>query len=313
VEKKSLKTEEMPIIKVMNNGSEVIIIGNDFKYIFNMLKGSFTSIEYKEVELISSAPALNIWRAPTDNDMHIKIKWKEQGFERLLPHIYAVNILSSDDTHISFCTELSLGGYIKKPVIHAKNIWTVYGSGDIIFETEAKVREDLMFLPRFGLQINMTAGNENIDFFGYGPQESYIDKRRSTRKSRFKTTVNNNHENYLKPQENGSHYKTEWAYVSDLKDQGLLFIGMDEFSFNVSHYTALDISNAKHPHELKRREEVIVNLDYGISGVGSNSCGPELLPQYRLSQKDINYKVRIKPVFEGGNEILDIVNSQIIK
>ena len=234
--------------------------------------------------LICAEPAFNVWRAPTDNDRNIKNKWFEEGYDRLNTHIYSVSVLSEDEKHISICSDFSLGGYIKKPVIHAKSIWTVYGNGEIKLETNAKVGEGLTFLPRFGLQLCMPKGNELVEYFGFGPYESYIDKRRSTRKSKFEANVDDLHENYLMPQENGSHYSTEWATVSNRFGMGLLFIGMDDFSLNVSHYTPHDLTAANHPHELKRREETIVNIDYALSGIGSNSCGPELLPAYRLSR-----------------------------
>ena len=204
-----------------------------------------------------------------------------------------------------------MSSFIKKPVFRGKAYWTVYGSGDILLNTQVQVREDAPFLPRFGLQLVMPAGNELVEYFGYGPHESYIDKHRSTWKSRFESTVDDMHENYLMPQENGSHYSTEWAVVTNKLGMGLLFVGMDDFSFNASHYTPEDLTKAMHPHELVRRDETIVHIDYMNSGVGSNSCGPELLPQYRLSQKEINFKVRIKPVFKDDICILDEVNTQI--
>lgn len=313
VEKIDLMTSQMPGIRIIKTDREVKIHGTDFKYVFNMYSGSFTCIQYQGINLICTEPTFNLWRAPIDNDSSIKLKWIEEGYHRLEPHIYSVTIVSEDDRHITFCSEFSLGGHIKKPVIHLKSIWTVYGSGDIILETQGKVREGLPFLPRFGLQLCMPKGNEHVEYFGYGPHESYVDKHRSTRKSRFDTTVDFSHENYLKPQENGSHYKTEWATVSNSLGMGLLFIGMDDFSFNVSHYTPHDLTNASHPFKLKRREETIVNIDYGLSGIGSNSCGPELLHAYRLSQSDICFNLRIKPVFSGDIALFDMVNSEIIK
>jgi beta-galactosidase len=119
-------------------------------------------------------------------------------------------------------------------------------------------------------------------------------------------------ENYLKPQENGSHYQTEWAAVTNKPGMGLLFIGMDDFSFNASHYTPEEIAGADHSYKLKKREETIVNIDYMMSGVGSNSCGPELMPEYRLSRTDINFKLRLKPVFIEDISITDTVNTIIV-
>lgn len=302
---------EMPDLSVAKEEKEIIIEGSNFKYVFNKYYGSFSKIEYNGMDMIKGMPKFNVWRAPTDNDRYIKKQWVDEGYDLLKTHVYSVSIADENEKQISIRTDLSLGGYIKKPILRINVLWTVYGSGDIVMETKTKVREGLPFLPRFGLQLCMPEDNEQVEYFGYGPHESYTDKRQSTWKSKFEASVDSMHENYLMPQENGSHYSVEWATVNNLLGMGMLFIGMDDFSLNVSHFTPEDITLAKHPFELKRRDETIVNIDFGMSGVGSNSCGPELLPRYRLSQMEIDFKLRMKPVFKEEISIIDIVNSKL--
>ncbi len=311
IEKAILKKCDMPCIRIEETEKEVVIEGYDFKYVFDRNYGSFSAIEFNGMEMICRKPSFNIWRAPTDNDRKIKNPWMKEGYDRLDTHIYSVNIASSDSKHISFCVSFSLGGYIKKPVVHGTAIWTVYGSGDIVLDTKVEARKDIPFLPRFGLQLWMPEGSELVEYFGYGPHESYIDKRQSTRLSRFADKVDNMHENYIMPQENGSHFGTEWAAVTNLLGMGLLFIGMDDFSFNASHFTPEDLTQANHTYELNRREETIINIDYMMSGVGSNSCGPELLPQYRLAENKFNFKLRIKPVFKEDISLHDTIHTVI--
>lgn len=311
VEKTELNTADMASLQTIKSNKEVVITGNEFTYVFNKYYGTFTSIQYNGADMLCASPKFNVWRAPTDNDRNIMHQWMSEGYDRLDTHTYSVTVTSEDEKHITLCSEFSLGGYIKIPVIRGKAFWTVYGNGDIVLETQAAVREGVPFLPRFGLQFTLPKGSELVEYFGYGPHESYVDKRRSTWKSRFESTVDAMHEDYLSPQENGSHYSTEWATVTDLLGMGLLFIGMEDFSFNVSHYTPEDIARASHPYKLEKRKETIVNIDYFNSGVGSNSCGPELLPQYRLSQKDIRFKLRIKPIFKENISLLDEVNTFI--
>ena len=301
----------MPRLRITKGDREAVIEGSDFRYVFDLLKGSFRSIASNGADMICSLPKLNVWRAPTDNDRKVRLAWQAEGFDRLDTHVYSVDIASCDDRHIRFRTELSLGGYIKRPVVKATVLWTVYGSGDLVVEVQAKVRERLPFLPRFGLQLCMPAGNELVEFYGYGPHESYIDKRRSTWKGRFASTVDGMHEEYIMPQENGSHYATEWAAVTNLQGMGLLFCGMDEFSFNASHFSPEDLTLADHTYSLKRRKETIVHLDGYMSGVGSNSCGPELLPQYRVSGPDLSFKVRIKPFSKEDTDLLDAVRTMV--
>ena len=307
-----IASKDMPALRIEDDRKTISIAGDEFSYRFGKHAGTFSNISYQGVELLDAPPKFTVWRAPTDNDRNIKLKWMEEGYDRLETHVYSTTVSSQDDQHISIKVDFALSGYIKKPVLRGNCVWTVYGSGDIILHTQVRVREGLPFLPRFGLQLVMPKGNESVEYFGYGPHESYLDKRWSTWKSRFTNTVDGMHEDYLMPQENGSHYATEWAVVSNLLGMGLLCIGMEDFSFNASHFTPADLTEAQHPHELNRRDETIVHLDYMNSGLGSNSCGPELLPQYRLSQTDIDFKLRLKPVFKEEFSLLNVVNTEIV-
>lgn len=309
--KTKIEVSDMPSLHSKKTNNEIIVTGSDFQYIFHQKEGTFTSMQQNGVELLHASPKFNVWRAPVDNDMYVKKDWLKSGYDHLKTHIYAVEVNAENSKHMVVTTDFSLGSYSLKPILRAKAIWTIYGSGDILLALHGEVREDVPFLPRFGLQIPMPKGNELVEYFGYGPHESYIDKHHSTWKCRFAATATSMHEDYLMPQENGSHYATEWAAVTNPLGMGLLFVGMDEFSFQASHFTPEDLTLGMHPHELKKREETIINIDYGMSGVGSNSCGPELLPKYQLLEKDIQFKLRIKPIFKEEIAILDVVNSVI--
>jgi beta-galactosidase len=292
---------EAPPLRVRNTGRELLVEGHDFRVTVDMLRGAMRGMEYRGVPLLEGEPRFSVWRAPTDNDRYIKREWMAEGFDRAVSHTYDVRPIEEDDRHIGIGWRFSLSGKSRRPILHGDASWWIYGSGDIVLRVAVHVRKGMPFLPRFGLRLIMPAGNELVELFGYGPHESYIDKRQSTWKSRFRTRVDRLHEPYLRPQENGSHFGTEWAAVTDLRGLGLLFIGMEDFSFNASHYTPEDLAAAAHPHELARRRQTIVHLDAMMSGVGSNSCGPELLPQYRLSATEIAFSVRMRPVAGDGS------------
>lgn len=311
IKKNKIGFDELVCMEVSETDNELNIAGYNFCYTFDKNKGTFSSIRFNGLEMLSGEPVFNVWRAPADNDRNIKHKWLENGYDRLKMRNYCTKVTDTGEKHIEIHTEYSLGARQFRPLLRGTIVWTVYGNGDIILETKARIGDSLPFLPRFGLCLRMPAGNERVRFFGYGPHESYEDKRRSTYKSDFSTTVDAMFENYLMPQENGSHYSTEWAVVANRLGMGLLFAGMNEFSFNASHYTAEDLTAAGHPYELSKQEDTIINIDYRQSGMGSNSCGPELLPQYRLSEKDISFRVKIKPVFMDECDIWDIVRSEV--
>jgi beta-galactosidase len=286
-------------IKVEQQEHSLVVEGFDFCHRFDLYDGTFTSVSKHGVEMLQAPFSFNIWRAPTDNDRRIKQGWVDEGYDRATMRTYRSEVTKQTETSVEIAVDFSLGGYIKLPLLHGTAHWTVDSTGEISLQVKVKVRESLSFLPRFGLQLTMPRGAEEVEYFGLGPHESYIDKRQSVRKGKYLLTVDEMFQNYIMPQENGSRYGTEWAIVSNEQGMGLKFASPDgEFSFNAAHYTPADLTAATHSHELSKRKETIVHLDYKMSGVGSNSCGPELLQQYRLDEKEFEFKLTILPIFK---------------
>jgi beta-galactosidase len=290
--------QKIPAIHLNKSGHQLSIEGFDFKHVFDMYDGLFIKITKHGMDMIDAPVKFNIWRAPTDNDRKIKHSWMEEGYDRASMHVYGSEITNQTETSVEIAVKFSLGGYIKIPILHGTALWKVDGTGEISLKVNIAVREGLVFLPRFGLQLTMPQGTEEVEYFGLGPHESYIDKRQSVKKGKYLLTVDEMFENYIMPQENGSRYGTEWAIVSNEQGMGMKFSGSDDFSINAAHYTPEDLTLAAHDYELVRRKETIVHLDYKISGVGSNSCGPELLVPYRLDEKEFKFELRLKPVFK---------------
>lgn len=296
--KEADKAEELPAIEVLRNGSELQIIGSEFCHIFDMNRGVFVQLSKNGVPMLNEPLAFNIWRAPTDNDRNIRHEWQAHGFSRARQHVYDTQIVEETQSSIQISVKFSLSDYSKRPILHGHAQWKADGTGEISLKVEVNVREGLPFLPRFGLQVIMPCGNDEVEYFGYGPHESYIDKHHSTRIGRFLQRVDELFEDYVMPQENGSHYETHWAIVSNEQGMGLKFVGEEGFSFNASHYTPSDLTAADHNYKLVPRQETVVQLDYKMSGMGSNSCGPELLEKYRLSEREFTFNMGLKPVFK---------------
>lgn len=279
------------------HGSTLIVEGFDFKHVFDLHTASFVTITKHGIPMIAAPLKFTIWRAPTDNDRRIRTTWQDQGMDRSGSKIYECNWSRLEDNTVEITSRFALAGYYQYPHLHADARWLVDASGQISLRVQAKVRKDLEFLPRFGLQLTMPQGMEEVEYFGYGPHESYIDKRQSVRKGLYRLTVDDMFENYIMPQENGSRYGTEWAVVSNALGMGLFFQAPEAFSFNTSHFTPEDLTKAAHTYELAKRKETIVHLDYKMSGIGSNSCGPQLLEPYQFNEKEFVFALDLMPVF----------------
>ncbi|TVY02912.1 glycoside hydrolase family 2 TIM barrel-domain containing protein [Paenibacillus cremeus] len=299
-EQAALQVDAPPVL-ASTSGGRLAIDGFDFRHVFDLQDGTFVQLSKHNVQMLAAPAQFNIWRAPMDNDRRIKQQWIEAGYDRASMKVYRCEWSQPSADTVEITVDFSLGGYIRLPLLHGQALWRIDGTGEVSLRVDVKVREDLLFLPRFGLQLIMPRGTEEVEYFGFGPHESYIDKRQSAKKGRYLLSVDEMFQNYIMPQENGARYGTEWAILSNEQGMGLKFTSSSgDFSFNAEHFTPHDLTAAEHDYELERlkRKETIVQLDYRNSGVGSHSCGPELAPQYQLNDKEFTFELSITPIFK---------------
>ncbi len=284
-------------------GNCVKVTAGETEYIFDRIKGMLSGIADNGKSLLTSPACLTVWRAPTDNDRNIRWQWQNSAFRRAAEKCYSFGQTDFAGPGIQLKASLSLSGYTNAPVLHADVYYTVHPDGALAVSYDVKVNPGVPFLPRFGLEFSMPEMTENFVYFGRGPMESYCDKRLASHVSLFKTTVSENFEPYIFPQENSSHDDTVWAAVSSFAGHGLhISAGGACFSVNASHFSTKQLTEAAHDYELTPSKETFVNIDYKQSGIGSNSCGPALDKKWQLCEKEFNFYLRIKPVFVNDTD-----------
>ena len=151
-------------------------------------------------------------------------------------------------------------------------------------------------LPRFGLRLPLPGDVKNARYLGYGPYESYVDKHRASFLCVFSTTAEKNHEDYLRPQENGSHFGCAFAEVMSNDGFGLRMDSETDFSFNLSPYTQEELTHKAHNFELQKAPGPVLCVDYKLNGIGSNSCGPKLLEKYAFNETKFDFALRLTPM-----------------
>ena len=139
------------------------------------------------------------------------------------------------------------------------------------------------------MRLELPGCYDGIRWYGRGPEESYCDRKGGIRLGLYERRVSEMEHRYMRPQENGSHYNCSLVRVGGMQAEG-----SRPFSFNASEYTIQELETKQHNYELEKCGSVIVCTDYKISGVGSNSCGPELLPQYRLDEEEFHWEMRYR-------------------
>ena len=246
-----------------------------------------------------------MWRAPTDNDRKIRAGWQTNHLHRLVCHGLGTSVQGN-----TVSAELMLAANGAYPAAKLSVSYIFDGNG-ISIRTHASIGEAIPAIPRFGFKFTAPDEFENLSYLGYGPYESYEDKRLASRISAFTTTVTDNFEHYVRPQENSSHYGCKWASVSSVTGYSLFFAA-ESFSLSASHYEPHYLTAFKHDFELIPQKNTTVIIDYRNAGIGSNSCGPALNERYRISEKEFDFEFSVKPE-NIGNHIPEVEYSLLTK
>ena len=271
-------------------GNILTVTAGETSYGFDTVSGMPVSMVHEGREYLARPAAFSVWRAPTDNDRYIRNSWQSEGLDRLTSFCRGTETTGDADS-VTFTAKTALAADSKTPSVEITASYTVTGDGRLKIKSYVKVAERLPFLPRFGLDLVLTEGIENLRWFGFGPYDSYCDKRLSAGKGLFTSTVTDSYEHPIKPQESGNHYGTEYAEITALNHQGIAAEGI--FEFSALHYSVSQLGTVGHDCDLVPSPLTFLSLNHAVSGIGSNSCGPELDGKYRLSAKEFTFELEL--------------------
>lgn len=271
-----------------------LTIANDrLTYVYSKRTGLFEQLVCAGQPLLDRPMELNIWRAPTDNDRKIKLDWYAAHYDKAYARAYDTTYEISDGA-VCIRSTMSMIAPIVQRFMDIQTQWTIYGDGRISVCMDVRRNPEFPELPRFGLRLFMPKAMEQVTYYGYGPFESYCDKHQASSHGVFSSSVAFMHEDYLRPQENGSHFDCDYVIL-----QGggtcLAAVGDIPFSFNSSFFTQEELTEKAHNYELKPCGSTVLCLDYKQNGIGSESCGPHLLEKYRLDDGQFSFRMKLIP------------------
>ena len=281
-------------LSVTETEKEITIAGDGFIYVYDRFSGIFKSIRLGGKDIITRPMQWNIWRAPTDNDRNVKRSWIDAGYNRPVARAYETEIIR-EGTDVILATPVNLTAVALRSIARINAKWRIRNDGAISLSADVKLNDnepyfELPFLPRFGIRAFLPREFDSAAYYGYGPYESYSDKHIASYIGLFEAKVGDMHEDYIKPQENGSHFGCKYMRLAD--ESGCIEAYGDGFSFNVSEYTQEELTEKKHNFELEKSGMTILCLDYKQAGIGSNSCGPEL-PERERIEKEFHWDIDI--------------------
>ena len=284
-------------LQVNENDTQIHIKGREFAYTIDKRTALFTEMKFAGREYLNHPMELNIWRAPTDNDMYIKSEWKKAHYDKAYTRAYTTEVVQGKHG-VKITSHASVVAETVQKILDVTITWKIEVAGKIDADIAVTKDDEFPDLPRFGVRMFLDKKLSAVRYFGMGPQESYCDKHQAASHGLYRADVEDLHEDYIRPQENGSHYDCEYVELNNSR-YGIVASAEKAFSFNASYYTQEELEKKTHNYELIESDSVVFCVDYALNGIGSNSCGPVVLDQYRFDDVLFRFQFTLIPYVKG--------------
>ena len=299
-------------LQMHEENGQIIVSGENLEVVFSRENGVLANYKVSGEELILSGPKLQVWRGATDND-GIKGwsgqdgkplgRWLNAGLHEIVFNTPEISSTANRNGSVTVSIRQSVNCKAGENVLVHQHVYTIRPDGSVRVENLFRVDAALPDLPRLGVTMTLPPQFENLEWFGHGPHENYSDRNRASWISRFQSTVTDEYVDYVLPQEHGNKTELRWMALKS-ETAGLRFALDKPGEGSASHFTPEDLFAAKHTTDLTPRAETIVNLDVAQRGLGTASCGPDTLPQYRIEPGDYQLDFVIMPLSTADSTAL---------
>ena len=285
------KEDPKPAMVLTEDGANIYASGDSFSYTFSKHYGIFTSMVMDGKEQLAGMPVVSACRAPTDNDRNIQYRWLQfnewqgENLDKSFVKIYDCQIQGNE-----ILVNGSLSGISRTPLMRYTQRIVIGVDGAIQFTLDGDIRKDAIWLPRLGYEWQLPESADAFTYYGNGPVESYCDMCHAGFVGLHESDVNSEYVHYVRPQEHGNHTAVKMLQIGDLE-----FLADDTMEIQVSKYSTAALLKAEHTDELIADGKTHLRIDYKVSGLGSNSCGPDLEKEYCLSEKKIHFSFTVRP------------------
>ncbi|WP_211746845.1 glycoside hydrolase family 2 TIM barrel-domain containing protein [Paenibacillus sp. Marseille-Q4541] len=278
-------------------------ISNDqFEAVFHHVYGYLDHYRSKGIGLIERGPRMTMWRATIDNDMYKVEDWKQKYFL----HLSSEQLASFEVKDCGSYAEVKISTYFSALNqgfgFETVYLYRVYADGTIHLRLSGipviRCKEVPAMLPRIGIELHVSKGLERLTWYGRGYGENYIDSKEASLMGVYSANVEDLHTPYVYPQENGNRTDVKWFSMSG-DETSLMFKTNQGCEMTVHDYKAEALERAKHRHEIEKAPYQVIHMDYMQSGLGSNSCGQEQLPAYKLGLQPFELDVEWSVITQG--------------
>lgn len=291
----------------VTEGTNDITVGNSsFKAVFSKTSGTLSNYVSEGVEMISKPLLLNVFRLPTDNDGRQSATWDAMGLRKLTAKGTSSKYTKSNDGKTTTVTLNSTYTGQNGTRFDVSLTFIVCADGTLMTNAFIWPAQTGTIIPKLGFRLEMPSTMERFSWFGRGPWDSYRDRKEACFPAIYTSTVTDQQEDYILPQEHGTKQEVRWMSLSNNEGQGLLFVAPDQMAASAVHFRAEDNytnrdNRSKHTYQWKACANTVISLDADTRGLGNASCGPDVMDKYELRAANTAFRFFIIPLTAGSN------------
>lgn len=280
-------------VSVEEGAHSYVVTAGGSRYEISRDNGTLLQISCNGEDRLAAPMALTLFRAPIDNELWIKNAWQHmdnesgENLDRLFNNVREVCCIGKE-IQISG----ALAGVGRMPIFQYQLSLSFSNDGVMRVELNGQVRRNAVWLQRLGFEFTTPGENQAFCYYGKGPSENYCDMQLHATTDLYESAAQKEYYPYAVPQEHGNHIGCKLLH----QYHGLEFFAEKPFECDVSQFSTAALTNATHIDELRSDGFTHIRVDYRNSGVGSHSCGPDMLEKYTLSDKDIQFGFYVRAV-----------------
>ena len=293
-------------LEVSDGATIATITGAHFKAVFSKSQGTLQQFTYDDVVLVNKYLKLNLFRLPTDNDGRRTETWDNLSLHKLTAKGTGSSVTLSEDKKTATVSLSSAYSGQSGAVCNVQLDFLVVANGVMMVNASIQPVVTGTILPKMGFRLEMPAGMEQLSWFGRGPWDSYVDRKEACFPAIYQSTVTDQREDYIKPQEHGTKQEVRWMSLRNAAGQGMLFVAPDQMAASAVHFRPEDNytdrnNRAKHTYQFKTCTPTIVSLDCATRGLGNASCGPDVMDKYELKAANTHFRFFMLPLSPETN------------
>ena len=288
--------------KISNSAAhQFTVSGARFSIDFSVDDGQLLRYRVGGVDLLKHGTTIlpNFWRAPTDNDYGANLQQKMKIWRKPRLTFYSLSQFDKNKLQV-FQIEYVVAGTDTR--LRMEYRINDEGAMEIVETLIPGSSKDMPDLFRFGVQLQMPRSFENLEYYGRGPVENYVDRNSSSFLGWWRQTVTEQYYPYIRPQETGTKTDIRWLRLTDAQGRGLEVMAEEPFSASALHYNIEtlddnDIKDNRHSELLREDDVTNLLLDYRQAGVGCvDSWGALPLPEHRMPFGEYRFHFVLRPI-----------------